>query len=277
MQWRSKMAEKKKEGFILFTGMYSAIRDLLTFEQKGMLFEAINDYCEDGKEPQKNSPIAIAFAFYKNQFRLNNGRDEVFVEKQRKNGSMGGRPRKNPNETQINPNNPSLFPETQKTPNKEHRNKKDKQETKEYSLSENERPPDFDGQKLAKEFQEVYRLKAGKPRPMETAFAQCLIRMKEMGAFANYIEANEMLTNRAAQFMTYHIRAGTETRFIPNPETWLDDDSWKIDWHQKAIEYKNQDQKNIAKGGIQNGKSTRADEARAYADAAKRHAEASGL
>jgi hypothetical protein len=86
--------------------------------------------------------------------------------------------------------------------------------------------------------------------------------------------AHEILKNGAAKDRAFCMATNRKRK---DPHSWLKKRDWVRDYDQELKEHQNQDQKNIAKGGIQNGKSTRADEARAYTDAAKLHAEASGL
>lgn len=215
------------EGFVVYTGMYGAIKDILTLEQKGMLFDALHEFKATGKRPEKDNPIFMVFAFYENQMRLDNEKREIRVNSARENGKAGGRPRKT-QETEQNPNNPIGFSETEKSYKEKVKvNVKDKENEKEK----------FDGSKAAAKFQSVYSLKAGRPRPMETAYSQCILRIYDPENGLTYQKAADLLEKRAAEFMTYCIKAKTATQYIPNPETWLEDDSWKIDWHQRAVAF----------------------------------------
>ena len=65
---------------------------ILSYENKGKLFEAIFEYQINGKleaEPQ----IQMAFAFFKNQFELDQKKWEKKIVAQIDNGKKGGRPR----------------------------------------------------------------------------------------------------------------------------------------------------------------------------------------
>jgi uncharacterized protein YdaU (DUF1376 family) len=93
--------------------------------------------------------------------------------------------------------------------------------------------PKFDAVAAARAFQMAYRLKQGKPRPLETAFAQCLARMYGRHGMP-YPDAAALLNSSALDYMRYHDKIGTATQFIPNPETWLDSDEWKTDWKAAA-------------------------------------------
>lgn len=83
-----------KESFVLFKSFYAPCEGL-ELEQKGMLFDALFKFQIDGKEPEKESPIYSFFLFFKNQFRLDNIKYQQRTERNRNNGSLGGRPRKN--------------------------------------------------------------------------------------------------------------------------------------------------------------------------------------
>lgn len=132
-----------KEGFLIYTGLYSSIREFLTTEQRGMLFDALHDFQESGTEPPKGSPIAMAFSIYKNQFRLDDAKHEKKAARARENGQRGGRPKFQGNETEQNPENPVGYSETQKTetviskPNESYKEKekgKEKDKVKEKVL-----------------------------------------------------------------------------------------------------------------------------------------------
>lgn len=100
-----------KESFIIYKSFYEPIKDL-SFEDKGQLFDAIFQYQIDGIEPTNTSRIYMPFMFFKNQFRLDNIKYEKIIERNKNNGSLGGRPKKpkKPSglkKTQANPKNPS--------------------------------------------------------------------------------------------------------------------------------------------------------------------------
>lgn len=242
-----------KEGFLIYTGLYNSIREFLSIEQKAMLLDAMHDYHDSGTEPDRHSSIAMVFAIYKNQFRLDASKHLERAERAKINGNKGGRPRKNQDEeTQKNPENPVGFLETQTNPEKpresykekekEKEKEKDKEKVKEHptDVYTHTREPEFDGQKMAAEFQSVYQKRQGKPRTLERAFAQCLIRMRGE-PFKTDLEAFEFLKTRAAQFMAYCTKAGTGTQYVPMPETWLDGDQWKTDWIDAALNYKKEE------------------------------------
>lgn len=90
-----------KESFIIYKGYYEPIKSL-TDEQLGQLFRCIFNYQIDGIEPTINDSIYMAFQFFKNQFRLDEDKYQKVIERNKNNGSKGGRPKlkQEPNETQ---------------------------------------------------------------------------------------------------------------------------------------------------------------------------------
>ena len=86
-----------KTGFILHLDSLSVL-DELTNEQAGILFKAIRDY-NLGKEPELDFAMRMAFIPFKNQFERDLEKYNSTCERNRNNGSKGGRPKK-PNETQ---------------------------------------------------------------------------------------------------------------------------------------------------------------------------------
>jgi hypothetical protein len=86
-----------KTGFILHLDSLSVL-DELTNEQAGILFKAIRDY-NSGKEPELDFAMRMAFIPFKNQFERDLEKYNNTCERNRNNGSKGGRPKK-PTETQ---------------------------------------------------------------------------------------------------------------------------------------------------------------------------------
>lgn len=100
-----------KESFLLYKSFYDPIKEL-SIEDKGHLLDAIFKYQIDGIEPVNTSSIYMPFMFFKNQFRLDDIKYQKIVDRNKINGSKGGRP-KNPKEPKKpsglsgNPKNPS--------------------------------------------------------------------------------------------------------------------------------------------------------------------------
>jgi hypothetical protein len=89
--------QQMKTGFILHLDSLSVL-DELTNEQAGILFKAIRDY-NSGKEPELDFAMRMAFIPFKNQFERDLEKYNSTCERNRNNGSKGGRPKK-PTETQ---------------------------------------------------------------------------------------------------------------------------------------------------------------------------------
>lgn len=100
-----------KESFLLYKSFYDPIKEL-SIEDKGHLLDAIFKYQIEGIEPMNTSRIYMPFMFFKNQFRLDDAKYQKIVERNKLNGSKGGRPRnpkqpKKPSGLSGNPKNPS--------------------------------------------------------------------------------------------------------------------------------------------------------------------------
>ena len=83
--------KSERPSFLIYKSFYEPIK-ILSYENKGKLLEALFEYQINGKlevEPQ----IQMAFAFFKNQFELDQEKWEKKVAAQRANGKKGGRPK----------------------------------------------------------------------------------------------------------------------------------------------------------------------------------------
>lgn len=119
-----------KDSFILYTSHYESL-ELLTIEEKGLLLDAIFYYHINGTEPTINSiAVKIAFSFLKQQFDVNISKYQSVIERNKANGSKGGRPRKKPN----NPENPVGLVGNSKNPDEPQ--KADNEYEYEYDLKE---------------------------------------------------------------------------------------------------------------------------------------------
>jgi hypothetical protein len=99
------MKKEPKESFVLFKSFYEPIKNL-TLEQKGKLLDAIFNYQIDNREPciKEDAFVYSMFLFFKNQFRLDDIKYQAKCEKNKLNGSKGGRPKDDTAED--NPKNP---------------------------------------------------------------------------------------------------------------------------------------------------------------------------
>lgn len=101
----------------------------LTDQQVACLFRGISDW-RLGVQPVFNDPLiqGVWFGIEPNLLKLEQEYNRK-VEANRNNGKLGGRPK-----TQVNPNNPSGFLETQPNPNNLKEKEKDKDKEKERDI-----------------------------------------------------------------------------------------------------------------------------------------------
>lgn len=94
--------------------------------------------------------------------------------------------------------------------------------------------PFFDACKAAREFEEIYK-KAGRRNAIEREYAQALQKIKLQYGY-DHPEGHEAIKKSAAAYMTFTVKAGTEFRYMPNPETWLSERMYETNWIEKAKE-----------------------------------------
>lgn len=109
-----------KDGFLLYKSFWEPI-SRLTDKQLGRLFRAIFLYQIDGST-HVDADIQMAFSFFKNQMDIDKGKYQKVVERNKRNGSKGGRPsnRENSGENpkpKITQKNQWVFSEPQKADN----------------------------------------------------------------------------------------------------------------------------------------------------------------
>lgn len=85
----------KKESTILYHDQMAICRKHLNTEQIGRLMLALLEF-EEGGDPEVEEDIAIAFEFMSLQASIDREKYEKKCETNRRNGQLGGRPRKNP-------------------------------------------------------------------------------------------------------------------------------------------------------------------------------------
>lgn len=93
------MSKTQKESFILYKDFYQAIKHLDDVTL-GKLFKALYEYQVYQTEPDQASVVYLPFAFFKNQFRVDDKKYQAIVDRNRNNGKKGGRPPEGKNETQ---------------------------------------------------------------------------------------------------------------------------------------------------------------------------------
>lgn len=114
------MAENKKS-FILYCDMIHTV-DKLSDAKAGKLLKTILAYVNDKNPAVEDLLLQVVFEPIKHQLKRDLVRWDEFKKKQSLNGKLGGRPVKlpepePPEKTQINPDNPSLLSESQKSLN----------------------------------------------------------------------------------------------------------------------------------------------------------------
>jgi hypothetical protein len=120
-------------------------------------------------------------------------------------------------------------------------------DNKNYNVNDNEhdndmpskegvslRVPSFDACKASREFEDMYK-KAGKRDSIERAYAQALIGIKAKYGY-DFEKGHESIKKSAAAYMTFTVKAGTEFRYMPNPENWLSERMYETNWIEKAKE-----------------------------------------
>lgn len=91
--------ENNKKSFILHLDSLEILDDM-NLEQKGILFDAIRNF-HLGIETDLDFGMKMAFAPFKNQFIRDNEKYSVIVERNKSNGSKGGRPPKESKEKEA--------------------------------------------------------------------------------------------------------------------------------------------------------------------------------
>ena len=102
-----------KNGFIIYKDFYEPVKPLSDLDL-GILFRSIFEYQIDGTEPGADSPIKMAFMFFKNQFDLDGKKYLKRCELNTKNGRKGGRPKTETNRTVANKAETETETETEK-------------------------------------------------------------------------------------------------------------------------------------------------------------------
>jgi len=106
------MAIPGKHSFLLYHDQKELIK-ALSDEQAGKLFKIIFNYSETSLYPVISDPVLnMAFIGIKTAMDRAAEKYQSVVERNRKNGKNGGRPRKNP----VEPKKPSGFKKTQLNP-----------------------------------------------------------------------------------------------------------------------------------------------------------------
>ncbi|MBR3243043.1 MAG: hypothetical protein IKF90_10135 [Parasporobacterium sp.] len=111
------MYAKMKESFTLYTS-YSEQLELLTMEQRGILFTAILAFERNEELPDMDELIYMAFSFITSRIREDEKKNEEIAQKRREGGKRGGRP-KNLMVSNDTQNNLKVFQEDREERTKE--------------------------------------------------------------------------------------------------------------------------------------------------------------
>jgi len=186
-----------KKAFLIYKDSLTVL-DLLTDEQAGKLFKAIRDH-QDGKEPELELALKIAFIPFQNQFDRDVTKYDNITERNRLNGAKGGRPKK----TQINP-------ETQSNPKKADTVKV---KVKETEKEINNYKKDFDL------FWSIFDKKTDRKK-CELAW----IKTTE-----NY--SHEKISEILQQAKKYKVLT-PDAKYRKNPLTWINGECWNDEMEQ---------------------------------------------
>jgi len=221
------MPQNNRPAFLLYKSFYSPVKHLKD-DELGLLFRALFDY-QNGLEIKDLPPqIGMAFAFFKNQFDLDEQKYQVVLERNKSNGSKGGRPKKE--ETQANPENPVGFYEPRKG-DKEKEKEKEKETEKELK-SKTSNPLTEDFEKFWEDYTPV-KVSDGKVVPKgsrKTALIAYERARKKHGAEKIYEGAAKYLVN-----CYQNNRLSCQAVVFLNQERFLDD------YQQTNLEVKKHD------------------------------------
>ena len=195
----------------LFTD-FGATFDLLSDAEAGRLIKAILHYA-NGQEATLTGQERLVYAMLKTQIDRDAASYQQFCDKQRENGSKGGRPKK-PTETQENPNNPTVISKTQKSQDKE----KEKEEEKEENKENKKR--DIAHEKAKAQLELFNQFWAAYPR--KTAKQDAVKAFAKLNATPELLEI--MLKAIEKQMVSHQ---WSDPQYIPHPATWLNGHRWE--------------------------------------------------
>lgn len=217
-----------KKSFMLYLD-YKQHLELLTDEDRGKLLLAIFDYAEDKTEPTTLSgSAAMAFSFIRAQMDRDDQKYEEICERNRANGSKGGRPKKanGTDENQEEPKKTERFSIKPKKPDTETDTETDTDTDTETDTEKSvyTPPAEPDGDSAKKEplqdrrfdeFWKLYPKKVGKQ-----AAKNSWKRIKPNAELFENILAAVQKAKNSAQWTR------NNGQYIPNPATWLNQGRW---------------------------------------------------
>lgn len=221
------MSEKK--AFMLYLD-YKQHLELLTDAERGMLMMALFDYAADKTEPTTlTGSAAMAFSFIRAQMDRDNQKYEEKCITNRANGAKGGRPRKEPTESDANPKEPKKTERFSEKPKKPDTDTETDTDTDTNTDTDNKTtPPTPKGEKppsaQERRFDEFWALY---PKKVGKAAAKKAWKRAKVDA-----ELHEHIITALRAAITSVQWTRDNGRFIPNPSTWLNQGRWDDELEQ---------------------------------------------
>lgn len=206
-----------RKSFILHTDSLSVL-DQLTDDQAGKLFKAIHSYQKNGEIIEIDQLIKIAINPFLNQFERDKEKYVNIIERNKNNGSKGGRPK--------NPKKPTGLFGNPKKPKKADND------------SDNDSKNDNDVNKLTIEeqfqiFWNKYNYKISRPKA-EKSFQLAL----KVNGFENILKGVE----------NYLLHRGKDPKYWKHPTTWLNNHCWNDEYQVKQDNHNNFNKQNYDEG-----------------------------
>ncbi len=194
-----------KESFLIYKSLYEPLKSL-SFEEKGMLFDAIFKYQIEGIVPELPPLPNMAFQFVKGQFDRDIIKYENVVERNKNNGAKGGRPK-----TQKNPLG---LLKTQKNPKKPKK-------------ADTGTDTDTDTDIISVSFETFRKSFPGTKRGLKTELENFLKK--------NNSESIKLLLPALEKEIQYRLKLVEQNEFIPswkNLSTWINQKCWEQEFRE---------------------------------------------
>ena len=197
-----------KESFILYKSFWDPIKGLAP-EEKGQLLDAIFQYNIDGSLPELSPVCQMAFQFMKAQFDRDREKYQKIVERNRKNGTKGGRP--------VNPDEPTKPTGISDDPTKP---KKADTDTEDDTDTANDNgtvssPDPLKGEKVDKipfdEFWDLYDKKTGDKTKISK----------------KWNKLSKSIQEEIIDYLPKYKQSQPDKYFRKNPEKFLNNKGWK--------------------------------------------------
>lgn len=194
--------------------------DLLSDEEAGRLLKAVMHYT-NGTEDTLPGPEKLIFAMMKAQIERDEISYEQYIQKQRENGSKGGRP-KNPDKPTESDGNPTVSEETHGNPENPYNNN-NKDYNKDYNKDNNK---DDNKKRVRERFEQFWSVY---PRKQAKAKAQTdFIRINPDEELTETIIEAVKLQSQSDQWKR------DNGQYIPLPSTWLHQRRWEDEVQQTS-------------------------------------------